>query len=340
MRWLVAHPGPAFSVQDIYAGWVEALRELGQQVHTYNLDDRLTFFGSTLMETGEPGKFKRALTPEQSHDMAVEGLYSTLYQTWPDVLLVISGFFIPPRLLDRARRTRTRVVIIHTESPYETTRELGIAPYADWNLVTDPTHIDQFPANTRYLPHAYRPSVHHPGPPVPELQSDFAFVGTAYPSRVGFFERMDLDGLDVLLAGNWRILDDDDHPLRKYVAHDLEDCLDNNKTADVYRSTRVGMNLYRREAQQPELAAGWAVGPREIEMAACQTFFLRDPRQESDEVFSMLPAFTTPEEASEQVRYWLDRPADRERLAAAAREAVVDRTFVAHASSLLRLLDA
>lgn len=326
-------------MHDIWAGWVEALRELGQDVKSYNLDERLTFFGSALMETRTPGMFKRAVSHEQAHDMAIDGLYSTLYQTWPDVLLVISGFFIPPKLLDRARRTRTRVIIIHTESPYETQRELALAPYADVNLVTDPTNLSQFPAGTRYLPHAYRPAIHHPGPAVAELRSDFAFVGTGYPSRVGFLEQMDLDGLDVLLAGNWQLLADD-HPLRKHVAHDLENCLDNDKTADVYRSTAVAMNLYRREAEKPELAAGYAVGPREVELAACGTFFLRDPRQESNEVFDMLPAFTSPQEASDQLRFWLAHPAERDRLAGLAREAIADRTFVKHASSLLRLLDA
>jgi spore maturation protein CgeB len=339
MRWLVAHPGPSFSVQDIFTGWVEALQDLGQDVKTFNLDDRLTFFGRTLIETDHPGKFKRAVSPEQAHDMAVDGLYSTLYQTWPDVLLVISGFFIPPKLLDRARRTRTRVVVIHTESPYETQRELTLAPYADINLVTDPTNLDQFPTGTRYLPHAYRPSIHHPGPVVAELRSDFAFVGTGYPSRVGFLEQMDLSGLDVLLAGNWQLLGEG-HPLRKHVAHDLEDCLDNEKTADVYRSTSVAMNLYRREAERPELSAGWAIGPREVELAATGTFFLRDPRPESNDVFSMLPSFSSPDEASELLGYWLAHPAERERLAGLAREAVADRTFHRHATSLLRLLDA
>jgi len=315
------------------------LRELGQDVHTYSLDERLTFFGSVLMETDEPGKFKRAVTPAQSYDMAIEGLYATLYQTWPDVLLIVSGFFVPPKLLDRARRTRTRVVVLHTESPYEDERQLKLAPYADLNLVNDPINIDRYPKGTRYLPHAYRPSIHHPGPAVAELRSDFAFVGTGYPSRVGFLEQLDLDGLDVLLAGNWQLLDDD-HPLRKHVAHDLGDCLDNTKTADVYRSAAVGMNLYRRESERPGLAAGYAIGPREVELAATGCFFLRDPRQESDAVFPMLPSFTSPDEASDLLRYWLNRPAERQRLATLAREAIADRTFTNSAKSLLRLLDA
>lgn len=324
---------------DLYTGWCEALRELGQDVHTFNLDDRLSFFGSVLKETSQEGMFERALEPDQAYELAADSLYSALYQTWPDVLLVISGFFIPTRVLDRARRTRTRVVIVHTEGPYEQQRQLGIAPYADLNLLNDPVGIEEYPKGTRYVPHAYRPSLHSPGPTVADLAADFAFVGTGYPSRIGFLERMDLDGLDVLLAGNWQLLDDD-HPLQKFVAHEPEDCLENDRTVDVYRSTKVGMNLYRREAEKPELVAGWAMGPREVEMAACGLFFLRDPRPEGDEVFPMLPTFSSPEEASDLLRFWLAHDSERERLASRARQAVEDRTFVNNARSLLRLLDA
>lgn len=340
MRWLVCHPGPAFSVHDLHVGWCEALRQLGQDVHEFNLDARLAVLGQMLKPTNEPGKFERALTPEQAYDMAADTLYSALYQTWPDVLLVISGFFIPAKILDRARRTRTRVVIVHTESPYEDERQLQLAPWADLNLLNDPSHIDRYPAGTRYVPHAYRPAVHHPGPPVPDLVCDLGFVGTGYPSRVRFLEQMNLDGLDVILAGNWQILDDTDHPLRRHVAHAVDECLDNAKTADVYRSARVGINLYRREAQRPDLAAGWAMGPREVEMAACGLMFLRDPRPESDETLPMLPTFTSPGEASELLRYWLKHPAERDSLACKARDAVADRTFTHHARSLLRLLDS
>ena len=39
MRVLLCHPGPDFSVHDlgVYAGWLEALRDLGVQVASYNL---------------------------------------------------------------------------------------------------------------------------------------------------------------------------------------------------------------------------------------------------------------------------------------------------------------
>jgi len=41
MRFLVAQPGPSWSVHDVYEGWCEALTELGHDVHKFNLDDRL-----------------------------------------------------------------------------------------------------------------------------------------------------------------------------------------------------------------------------------------------------------------------------------------------------------
>jgi hypothetical protein len=215
-----------------------------------------------------------------------------------------------------------------------------VAEHADLNLINDPMNLAAFErvAPTVYTPHSYRPDIHMPGPSVPELVSDFAFVGTGFQSRIDFFERMNLDGLDVLLGGNWARLADDS-PLREFVAHDPEDCMDNTQTVDVYRSAKVGLNLYRREAENDHLSTGWAMGPREVEMAAAGLFFLRDPRPEGDEVLPMLPTFTTPEDAADQLRYWLANKDTRHALAEKAREAIADRTFTNQAARVLRLLD-
>lgn len=340
MRILAAHPGPAFSVHDCYVGWVEAFRDLGHQVAEFNLSERLTFYDAALLEVGEQ-KFRKALSAEQAQSLAVNGLYAALYKVRPDVLFAVSAFFYPPELFDLARAYGTRVVVLHTESPYEDGRQLQTAEHADLNLLNDPTNLAAFErvAPTVYTPHSYRPTVHTPGPAVPEYRSEFAFVGTGYQSRIAFFEAMNLDGLDVLLAGNWTRLDET-YPLRAFVPHDLEECLDNTQTVQVYRSTQVGLNLYRREAEAEHLAAGWAMGPREVEMAATGLFFLRDPRAEGDEVLSMLPTFTTPEDAADQLRWWLSKPDSRREMAGKAREAIADRTFTQQAERVLRLLDS
>ncbi len=234
----------------------------------------------------------------------------------------------------------TRVVVLHTESPYEDGRQLQTAEHADLNLINDPLNLEAFQrvAPTEYVPHSYRPTLHQPGPPNPDLAADLAFVGTGYQSRIDFFERMDLDGLDVFLGGNWKQLTGDS-PLRRFVAHDPEECMDNADSVNVYRSAKVGLNLYRREAEAAHLSAGWAMGPREVELAACGMFFLRDPRPEGDAVLPMLPTFTTPEDASDQLRWWLSRPDTRRELAGKAREAIADRTFNNQAARVLQLLD-
>lgn len=339
MRILVAHPGPNFSVADVYAGWVEALRGLGCHVDVFRLDERLNFYSHALLpDPASPARVRPAVDRAGAVQLATGGLYGALYQTWPDVLLVVSALFLPTRVLDVARARGTRVVVLHTESPYEDDRQANVAEHADINLVNDPTNIDRFPAGTVYTPHAYRPDIHQPGAADSALACDLGFVGTGFPSRIQFLEQMDLAGLDVLLAGNWQALGDTS-PLRPHVAHGLDECVDNSAVAAVYRSARAGINLYRREANRPELSAGWAVGPREVEMAACGLFFLRDPRGESDELFPSLPAFTSPAQASELLRWWLAHPEQRADAAATARLSIQDRTFANQAAALLRRLD-
>lgn len=340
MRIVVAQPGPEWSVQDVYVGWVEALKKLGQQVIEFNLNDRLVFYERAFMQIGEHEYRKAVEDPDAVAGLALNGLAAMLYKARPQVLLVVTGFFAPPDLLDLARFYGTKVVVLHTESPYEDERQLKLAEHADLNLLNDPTNIDAFRrlAPTEYMPHAYRPGIHKPGPPQPDLTSEFAFVGTGFPSRIQFLEAMNLEGIDVALAGNWQALAEGS-PLRKYVAHDIDKCLDNEDAIGLYQSSKVGINLYRREAERPDLVAGWAMGPREVELAACGLFFLRDSRPEGDEVFHMLPTFASPEEAGEQVRWYLQHDHERGLLAEQARAAIADRTFDAHAARLLRLIE-
>jgi len=339
VKFLVCHPGPQFSVHDVYVGWVEALRDLGQKVIEYNLNDRITFYDSTYVNVAE-GKFRKAVDGETAIDLAINGLYAALYKVRPDVMLVVSAFLVPPELLDLARWYGTKIVILHTESPYEDMRQVEMAAHADLNLLNDPINLDTFKAvaPSRYMPHAYRPHVHCPGVADPGVASDLAFVGTGFESRIELLEAMDLDGVDVALAGNWQRLEEGS-PLRKYLAHDIKECCDNSEGVRLYRAARMGLNLYRRETEDGGDAAGWSMGPREVEMAAVGLPFLRDPRPESDELFPFLPTFTSPEEASERLRWFLAHEDVRLDAAAKAREAIADRTFTRHAATLLHLLE-
>ena len=338
MRAVVCHPGPAFSVADVHAGVVSGLKTHGVDVISLNFDDYLSFFTQVSLE--RDGEWVRALEYEHAVRVAsVACLEAACYEFWPHVVIIVSWFFIPPDKYSLIRERGHKLVLWCTESPYEDERQMWMASSADVVVINDPTNIDEFRKynkNTYYIPHGYNPAVHHPGDPIPGLESDFCFVGTGYPSRVEFLEKVDWTGLDrKILAGNWGGVADDS-PLFPMLMSAREECIDNADAADLYRSTVCSANLYRKEAMRDEDAAGWAMGPREVELAACETFYAREPRGESDALFPMLPTFTTPMELGDIVRWANTNPGLARDAARQARAAVADRTFDNNVAQLLR----
>jgi spore maturation protein CgeB len=341
MKILVVHPGPEFSVADVYEGYAQAFAELGHQVRGFNLNDRLRFYTNLTVDGQQ-------LDTDQAITFVNKGLEAKCYELMPDLIVVVSGFFVNTFTWDLWKHRPHRTVCLFTESPYEEDKQLALVDRADPDLVivNDPTHLDRYRqrgARAFYLPHSYRPELHRPDPTVAK-RYDFGFVGTGYPSRQQFFEQVAWGGLDVAFGGHWKGLSDGS-PLRRFVAHDLDECCDNADTVRIYQQSRVSANLYRAgqgfghlEANGPGLDAGWAVGPREIELAATGTYFLREPRGEGDLLFPMLPTFTDPDEFGSLLRWAIAHEPECVEAAAQARAAVADRTFVNHARRMLALI--
>jgi hypothetical protein len=339
MRWLLGHPGPHFSVHDVYEGWIEGLRDCGEQVFTFNLGDRITFYDAAMIEVEERDadgnmQARKAMPRGDAVQLAAEGLVNAAMKCWPHVILAVSAFFYPTWMLDLFRSRGMKVVLLHTECPYQDDEQLDRAAHSDINLLNDPVSLPRYAelGPAAYMPHAYRPSVHYPAAAGTVADYDLAFVGTGFPSRVQFFDRMNLDGLKVKLAGPW------EDPAQ-WADFDHDDCIDNTETAGIYRQSRAGINLYRREGEQTWDGGAVAMGPREVEMAACGLFFLRDPRPEGDQVLDMLPRFTGPGDASDQLRWWLAHDLQRESAARKAREAIEGRTFASNARALMRMIE-
>jgi spore maturation protein CgeB len=275
----------------------------------------------------------------------MQGITHALYTFWPDTVLFVSGFFTTAGLLEVVRKRGHKVVFLNTESPYQEDAQLTRAQFTDLTMLNDPANLhlyDELGIPALYVPHAYRPAVHYPRKRPAKDPLDLTFIGTAFKSRIEFFERMNFQGVDFLLAGNdWGKIPETS-PLVPYIGTGLvdADCVHNTDTADLYRRSRMGINFYRRESEDEHAGdVAIAMGPREVEMAACGLPFLRDPRDEGDKLLHMLPTFTSPEDASEQLRWWLAHDTEREEAARLARAAVADRTFVSNARRLLRALD-
>jgi spore maturation protein CgeB len=340
MRVLLIRPGPAFSVQDVALGWRDGLTEIGCEVADFNLDDRLDFY-ATAHVPREGGEFRNAFAYKDAARMASRGIYEACYTFWPDIVLIVSGFFVDPEVIQTVRSHGHKVVQLFTESPYEDDNQTRQAERVDLALVNDPTNLDKFRVHnpeTYYLPHAYDPKKHHPGPVDPDKACDFAFVGTGFPSRIQFLESIDWTGIAVKLGGNWKELDESS-PLAPMVAHRRDWCISNEEAADLYRSCKSSLNLYRREANTDGLELGWSMGPREIELAACGAFFLRDPRPEGDDLFPMLPTFSSSEEVRPLLDWWLSHDKAREEAARRARAAIEQYTFRSRAEWLVNHLN-
>lgn len=338
MKVLVVQPGVDFSPADMARGWVKGLRQAGCQVVDFNFADRLAFYAGAHMKRGR--RWVRAFEGEGSIRLAAKGIEHLCYEFWPDLVVIISGFYVPAEVYGLMRARGHRVVLICSEEPYETDRDLARAELADLVILNDPTNLERFQAvnpNTHYLPHAYDPDVHRPGPPTPDAVSDFAFVGTAFPSRVEFFEAVDWGTIDVALAGNWQVLDEAS-PLRKFMAHDIGANCPNDQAVILYQSTKASVNLYRKEATEGGSTDGVSMSPREIELAATGCFFLREPRAEGARVLPMLPTFCDPDDFAGQLRWWLAHDSRREAAVSAARAAIEPFTFTRNARELLRLL--
>lgn len=337
MRVLAVEPGPHFSVADVHRGWTKGLRAAGAQVASLNLGDRVDFYVRAHLADRD-GQMRKAF-PDRADALrvAAKGIEAACYEWWPDVVLVTSGFFLPPETYDLMRDRGHTVVLVVTEAPYEDDRDVAKASRSDWVIVNDPTNLEAYQAanpNAYWQPACYDPDIHHDRGRDEDI--DFGFVGTGYPSRVRFFEQVDWGAADVLLAGNWLSLDADS-PLRRLVGHNLDECLDNTETAGLYRRVKASANLYRREATAT--CRGWAVGPREVELAACGTFFLRDRRAEGDRLFPTLPTFDGPDDFSCQLARWLDDDDLRRKAADEARAAVDGRTFTDAAQRLLNRIE-
>lgn len=339
MRILIVRPGPAFSVADVYAGWLRAFRELGHDVRESHLDTDLTIFGAAEIDIN--GDRRRIFSQAAAYELAQRSIYAEAYLHWPDLIFLPFAQLVHGQTVAHLRSRKHKVVACFTESPYEDKTQIERAAQFDMCLVNDPTNLDRFRAanpRTYYQPHCYDPSLHSPGPALERLRSEFAFVGTGYPSRVEFLEQVDFTGIDAVLGGHWTRLPEES-PLRKFLGHDIEECCDNNETVNIYRSTKMSANIYRREAERDELSEGWALSPREIELAAVGTFYASQPRGELAEVLPMVPTFTEPGELGDLIRYYLSHDNERDRVAGDARQAIEDRTFVNAAGRMFSELD-
>lgn len=256
---------------------------------------------------------------------ATTHLEAACWEYNPDVVLLITGLLVPSIFYEMARKKHF-VALIATESPYEDGVQLELAKHCDMVVLNDNKNIHKFGEQTsaHYYGHGYDPEIHHTGRRERSHKSDFCFIGSFYQERIDILEQLNFEGIETVLGGDHRRVKPES-PLHKHLLNAIDKTIKNDEVARYYRGTKIGLNIYRKENNYSN--DGNACGPREIEMAACGLFFIREHRPESDGLFWMLPTFDSPTDLNDKIRYWLKNSQERKELAALATKAVQQRSF-------------
>lgn len=336
---LLIASGHSFATLDVAEGYRAGLSALGVDVTYWKLHEvqqtlhllRTAAEGAGLIPEAQQERFQQYITSIASADAVTLALLHDV-----DAVVVVYGLLFPIERVAALRKLRVPVVCIGTEAPYDE-KERQIAPHYSHFFTNERTAVPAFRdagATAHYLPTAWHPERHRPGPADPAKAVDLCFIGGFYRERKALIEAADLSGVRCHFAGT---LATSDNP--------FEGVIDNAEVADWYRSARLSLNLHRRTANHWEgttiAAAAESLNPRCYEVAACGGFLLTDPRAELADVFGDAAATFRagdPDDLSRQVRYWLRHPDRYEATKAAQHEAVQGHSYTHRARVLLETI--
>lgn len=342
-RILLVHPGHPFSTADVFDNLSLALTANGAHVIEYRLDRSLTIAEGL---TGAAAKY--GVPDELIPDVfKLAGNEIPGFALLNDVqyAIVITGCYVRYGIPLALRKAGIITALVCTESPYETTdKEQHIAAPYDLVFTNERTALPLFarnkPGTVHYLPHAYTPSVHHPGVADADKVCDACFIGTGFPERQALFNGVDWSDIDLILRGTlWEGTESADALTRTLT--------DNRDAAAYYRSARININTHRTTRDYGGTAhigahEAESVGPRLYEIAACGGFQLVDnSRQEAKDLFGdALATYRHGDSADleRQLRYWLTHPEARAQYAAAQHAAIQGQTWDSRAATILDIL--
>ncbi len=238
----------------------------------------------------------------------------------PNIILICKGAYVLPETLRRIKcETGALLVYYATDDPFNkrvSTDELVASiPLYDLYACTKRAIMNDVVSagcrNVIYMPFAYKPEVHFPEPPTNQrdferFASDVAFVGGCDSDRIPIFTELlrRIPRLKLKLYGGfWNR-----HPsLRRYwcgfaMGRDYRMALG---------CAKIALNLVRRANRDGHVM-------RSFEIPACGAFMLAERSLEHLEIFSEggeAAYFTSPEELTEQVEYYLDHDRERQLIA-------------------------
>jgi spore maturation protein CgeB len=346
VKLLLLGPGASWSTADVATGLRYGLKLHGVEVVDYALDARIARSQGWLHYNWRRAKKRNPAIPKPTvadvfFQAGHEALAMALYHD-VDAVLAVSGMFLHPDVVVMMKRAHLQVFVVFTETPYDIVKELEMAKLVDGCWTNERSSVAAFQAvNPRsgYLPHAWHPERHQPGPqPIDATVAahDVVFVGSGFPDRLAWLSSIDWTGIDLGLYGSWEGIRKG-HALKPFVRGAQ---IDNATTGALYRRAKIGLNLYRTKVgwgrNTPTITHAESLNPRAYELAACGAFHLSSDRAEVREVFGhRVPTFQTPDEASKLIRGWLATKVSRQHLASELPACVAESSWGTRATVVI-----
>ncbi len=347
MKILVVSPVPPYATRDVWTGHVQGLREIdGVEVLPMNYSSVYNLFADFKEFMEVTGQAKIDTINNQL--MAADRIVMAAIANEVDLVHLVAPMHLSPVALKVLQKyTNIKTSAYFTECPYDDENSIYIAEYLDFCFVCDRESVPVFKErnpNTFYLGHAYNPDIHQPKEV--EQDVDVLFVGTNFPTRVQFLEKVNWEGINFQLRGIWNMRGKSS--LKQFIQGESAS-MRNEHVLELYQKARIGLQIHRKDGfsmiaakkgktvikgglvgatPMPDLVAH-SLGPRSYELAASGCFQVSDAeRPELQEVFGdTVPTYETPEDLRVLMRMYLDDPVRREEVAKKQLQAVQPYTF-------------
>lgn len=319
------------------AGLVHGLRQSGWIVDEVEM---LRFFrhGTTTAQRVAERLLRRA-----NKEAFNRAIISSLDTNDAQLFLSIKGSFVSTDTLREARRRGVRSVLFYPDVEYEQVGIEETLDLYDFIFTTKSFHrefLDRLvgPDRWAFIDHGYVPDCHRAisAPSLKdEFKRDILFVGTHSSYKAQWLEHVARShpSASLLIVGNqWREACRDT-PLAPFV---LGSPVEGDFYADLIGSSRINIALHHG----PVLTPGWEdrVSTRSFEIPACGGFMLHIDNDEIRGLYDVpreIDVFASTDELAGKIGYYLERPEERQRIAAAGyRRAVPAYSLDARAAKI------
>jgi spore maturation protein CgeB len=272
-------------------------------------------------------------------------LLETVHESMPDLLFVTGGHRVLPDTVKECKKQGIKTALWTIDAPGDFSPIIKASPYYDYVFCGGTEAITLLEKanikNARWLPFACDSQIHRTVEITPEEKNkygaDIAFVGSFYPNREKVLEQLvetkpksRSGGIDFDLGiwgPGWEKL-----PKKS----PLKNCIRGNQLKPdewikIFCSAKIVIVIHYKDLEGKILC--YQASPKVYEALACKTFVITDAQKDVLSIFKPgkhLVSFKTIKELKELIKYYLQAPEEREKIARQGYEEVITKHTYAH----------